>query len=143
MKKILIAVIVLLTLLCSVACNNTSSIACPKCGYENTSGVKFCSDCGASMATANYDNDSSNDGGQNNNGNNNNTSCQHSYGEWSEKVAASCTSTGTKERTCSKCTNKETETIPVLGHSTTTGICERCDVRQGWTKNDVQSLVIV
>ena len=141
MKKILISILVLLTMFCFVACNEANTITCPECGYENSSGVKFCSDCGVSMATANDDNDSSNSGGQNNNGNNNNTSCQHSYGEWSEKIAASCTSTGTKERTCSKCTNKETETIPFLGHTTTTGVCDRCHIRQGWSENEVQSLI--
>ena len=136
MKKFLISTLVLLTMFCFVACNDTNTITCPKCGYENSSGVKSCSDCGASMVTVN-------DNGSSNGGNNNNTFCQHSYGEWSEKAAASCISTGTKERTCSKCTDKETETIPALGHTTTTGICERCDVRQGWTKNEVQSLVKV
>ena len=135
MKKILMAILVVLTLFCFVACNDTNSITCPECGYENEGGVKFCSDCGASMASSNDDNQN------NNNGNNNNTSCQHSFGEWSEKVAAGCTNTGTMERACSKCSHKETETIAALGHTTTTGVCERCNVRQGWSENEVQSLI--
>jgi predicted amidophosphoribosyltransferase len=47
MKKFLIAILALLTIFCLVACNNnTSLIACPKCGYENSNGAKFCSGCG-------------------------------------------------------------------------------------------------
>ena len=144
MKKTLIAVIVLLTLLCLVACNNTSSIACPKCGYENTSGVKFCSDCGASMTSSNDSNQNSDSNNNDENDNNNNiTSCQHSFGDWIEKKAASCTNVGTKERTCSKCSQKETETISALGHTATTGVCNRCNERMGWSKEEVQKIVQV
>ena len=137
MKKILLAILVVFTLFCFVACNDTNSITCPKCGYKNEGGVKFCSDCGASMASSNDDNQN------NNNGNNSNTSCEHSFSEWSVKVAAGCTNTGTMERACSKCSHKETETIKALGHTTTTGVCDRCNIRQGWSKNEVQSLVKV
>ena len=146
MKKILIAILVLLTLTCFVACNDTSSVTCPECGYENTSGVKFCSDCGASIISSNdnsQNNGSNNNNTNNGNGNNGSTSCQHSFGEWSEKVSASCTTTGTKERTCTKCSHKETETIAVLGHTTTTGICGRCNQRMGWTEEELQSIVQV
>ena len=146
MKKILIAILVLLTLTCFVACNDTSSVTCPECGYENTSGVKFCSDCGASIISSNdnsQNNGSNNNNTNNGNGNNGSTSCQHSFGEWSEKVAASCTTTGTKERTCTKCSHKETEIIAVLGHTTTTGICGRCNQRMGWTEEELQSIVQV
>ena len=135
MKKILISVLVLLTLLCLVACNDTSSTACPECGYKNSSGVKFCSDCGASMSSPNNN--------QNNGGNNGDTSCQHSFGEWQEKASADCTNTGTKERTCSKCSHEETQSITALGHTTTTGICSRCNKRMGWTKEEAQSLIKV
>ena len=146
MKKILIAILVLLTLTCFVACNDTSSVTCPECGYENTSGVKFCSDCGASIISSNdnsQNNGSNNNNTNNGNGNNSSTSCQHSFGEWSEKVAASCTTAGTKERTCTKCSQKETETIAILGHTTTTGICGRCNQRMGWTEEELQSIVQV
>lgn len=84
-----------------------------------------------------------NDDNQNSNNGNGDPSCQHSFGEWNEKVSASCTESGTKERTCSKCSLKETEAIVALGHTTTTGICERCDVRQGWTVDEVQSIIKV
>ena len=131
MKKFFIAVLVLFTLFCFVACNDSSSITCPDCGFKNPSSVKFCSDCGASMASSNDDN-------QNNNGN---TSCQHSFGNWQEKVSASCTSSGTKERICSKCSHKETETITALGHTTTTGVCSRCNQRMGWTEEELQNIV--
>ena len=139
MKKILIAIIVLSALLCFVSCNEATSISCSKCGYENESGAKFCSDCGASMLSPNEDNQNNDD--NDNNENNSSTSCQHSFGEWSEKSAASCTNTGTKERTCSKCSHKETQIISALGHTTTTGICSRCNKRVGWTKEEVQNII--
>ena len=139
MKKFLFAILVFSALLCFVACNDVSSIPCPECGYENESGVKFCSDCGASMVFSNDNNQNSD--GKYNNENNSNTSCQHSFGGWSERVAASCTNTGTKERTCSKCSHKETQNISALGHITTTGICSRCNKRMGWTKEEVQSIL--
>ncbi len=41
----------------------------------------------------------------------------HSYGEWQEKVAAACETTGSRERTCSACGDIATEEIPALGHS--------------------------
>lgn len=125
MKKILIAILVLCALFCFVACGNDSnSIACPKCGYENASSVKFCSDCGASMATSNSNN-------QSNNGNNGSTSCQHSFSEWQTTVFASCTSGGTDERICTKCSYKETKPTSSLGHTTSTGICSRCNENFG------------
>ena len=40
----------------------------------------------------------------------------HSYGAWTIVTAATCTSNGSKERECSVCHQKETETITALGH---------------------------
>ena len=120
MRKILIAILVLLTLLCFVACNDTSLVTCSECGYKNASGVKFCSDCGASIVTSNSDN---------NNGNS--TSCQHSFGGWQTKVSANCTTDGTDERICTKCSYKETKSTSSLGHTTSTGICSRCNENFG------------
>ena len=68
----------------------------------------------------------------------------HTWGEWTI-TPATCTSNGSKERECSVCHQKETETITALGHDfhgaenvtkaatcTTEGIklvkCTRCDV---------------
>ena len=68
----------------------------------------------------------------------------HTWGEWTI-TPATCTSNGSKERECSVCHQKETETITALGHNfhgtenvtkaatcTTEGIklvkCTRCDV---------------
>ncbi len=93
------------------------------------------------MLATNDDNESSNGGNQDNNESNNNTPCEHSYGAWSEKTTASCTASGTKERVCSKCSKKETEIIAVLGHTTTTGVCTRCNERIGWTAEELQSIV--
>ena len=41
--------------------------------------------------------------------------CDHSYGDWNTVNAASCFSTGTAKRTCSKCGNEETKTLPAIG----------------------------
>ena len=41
----------------------------------------------------------------------------HSYGGWTVTKPATCTVAGSKERTCSRCGNKETQTIPATGHS--------------------------
>ena len=41
----------------------------------------------------------------------------HSYGEWTITKEATATSEGTRTRTCTKCGNKETETIPKKGSS--------------------------
>ena len=73
MKKILIAILALSTFFCFVACgNNSNSITCPECGYENASGVKFCSDCGAAMTTSNDDNQNNNNENIDNNQNDQN-----------------------------------------------------------------------
>lgn len=43
----------------------------------------------------------------------------HSYGEWTVKTPATCTTEGLKERDCQRegCNHKETQIIPTLGHS--------------------------
>lgn len=61
MKRILIIVLTLLALFCFGACDGTSSITCPECGHENSSSVKFCSNCGASMSPSNSGNQNSGD----------------------------------------------------------------------------------
>lgn len=43
--------------------------------------------------------------------------CSHQYGEWITEATANCETDGSRYRTCSKCGEKETETIPALGHS--------------------------
>ena len=49
----------------------------------------------------------------------------HSYGEWTIVNAPTCTESGTQIRACS-CGKIEAQTIPESGHTTTTGVCERC-----------------
>ena len=41
----------------------------------------------------------------------------HDYGEWETVTEATCTTSGSKERTCVACNDKETETISSFGHS--------------------------
>ena len=45
------------------------------------------------------------------------TSCPHSYGLWSEKVAATCDTQGVEHRICGICGNEETRATSVLGHN--------------------------
>lgn len=57
-------------------------------------------------------------------------SCSHSYGSWTTTTAATCTSAGSKKRTCSICGYVETQTIAATGHSwsSSTGKCSNCGV---------------
>ena len=41
----------------------------------------------------------------------------HSYGEWSVTKEATCTETGLKEKSCTKCEHSETEDIPMSEHT--------------------------
>ena len=60
--------------------------------------------------------------------NNNGEKCSHSW------ETATCTS----PKNCSLCGETEGS---ALGHTTTTGVCDRCNIRQGWSENEVQSLI--
>lgn len=44
-------------------------------------------------------------------------SCSHTYSSWTTTKAATCTASGSKTRTCTKCSAKETGTISAIGHS--------------------------
>ena len=50
--------------------------------------------------------------------------CDHSFGEWETKTAATCEEAGVQERVCKKCDKVESEAIKALGH------------KYGDTKND-------
>lgn len=52
------------------------------------------------------------------------TGHKHSYGEWKTVKEATCTATGTKQRTCSSCGNVETQVINALGHNFSKATCE-------------------
>ena len=45
------------------------------------------------------------------------TVCTHSFGEWVTVSTATCEKEGTKERSCSKCNTKQTDTINKLEHT--------------------------
>ena len=70
--------------------------------------------------------------------------CEHAWGEWTE-TPATCTEDGSKERTCGKCGEVETEVIPALGHDFDTWAfddaghwheCSRCDVTADHAEHD-------
>ena len=41
----------------------------------------------------------------------------HSYSDWTITKEATCTETGSKEKTCANCGDKITEEIPAIGHA--------------------------
>ena len=69
--------------------------------------------------------------------------CEHTYGEWTLRQKPTCMLSGSQERVCTKCGEKESQTIEALGHSSVvveevpstcyaTGLssyekCERCN----------------
>lgn len=69
--------------------------------------------------------------------------CNHTWGEWTEAVAPTCDTAGTKTRICTKCSEKQEESVPALSHqfsayasnndancqnnATETAACSRCD----------------
>ena len=71
----------------------------------------------------------------------------HSYGEWTETIAPTCTTNGEKRRDCNNCNHYETSTIGALGHNlvdvagvaadclnpgyTSYRDCSRCDYIEG------------
>ena len=63
--------------------------------------------------------------------------CAHIWGEEKITKAATCTETGTKTRTCTKCGKVETVTIQALGHNLVNGVCTRCGVNFVMTASDV------
>lgn len=73
-------------------------------------------------------------------------SCSHTYSSWTTTKAATCTASGSKTRTCTKCSAVETGTISATGHSysswttttaatcTTAGVstrtCSKCSAKE-------------
>ena len=67
----------------------------------------------------------------------------HDYGEWNTVKEATCTTAGEKQRECSVCHQKETETIPALKHDyrddweeTTPATCTKEGVKPRHCHND-------
>ena len=69
----------------------------------------------------------------------------HTWGEWTIVTEATCTSNGSKERECSVCHKKETETIPATGHHWVdkgdgTHTCPDCGATKGQPVNTNSAL---
>ena len=69
----------------------------------------------------------------------------HTWGEWTIVTEATCTSNGSKERECSVCHKKETETIPATGHHWVdkgdgTHTCPDCGATEGQPVNTNSAL---
>lgn len=52
--------------------------------------------------------------------------CSHTYSEWSIIKSPDCDDSGTKSKTCSKCGDVVTVTIPALGHNYVNDKCTEC-----------------
>ena len=50
----------------------------------------------------------------------------HSYGNWTQTKAPTCTAKGTEARTCTRCNAAQTRDVAALGHSYKNGKCTRC-----------------
>ena len=57
----------------------------------------------------------------------------HSFGAWTITKSPTCVSTGLKERTCTVCKTKETQTIAATGHSYNTEIVPPNCTEKGYT----------
>ena len=58
---------------------------------------------------------------------------EHTYGEWVIEQEATCTSDGTRVRTCLACKDEQTETIPALGHDKISHAAQAATCTQaGW-----------
>ncbi len=60
-------------------------------------------------------------------------SLDHSFGEWTEIVAQTCTGKGTEERVCTRCGEKETREIDPLGHNYVETVTAPTCTDQGFT----------
>ena len=50
----------------------------------------------------------------------------HSYGNWTQTKAPTCTAKGTETGSCTRCNASETRDVNALGHSYKNGTCTRC-----------------
>ena len=58
---------------------------------------------------------------------------EHSYGDWTETQAPTCTVEGINSKTCGKCGDVQTETIPVIAHSYNTVVTPPTCTAEGYT----------
>ena len=84
---------------CCIRCNDRYTEIIPATGHSYVSGK--CSVCGTV-----------------------DPNCSHSY--TSKVTAATCTASGVKTYTCTKCDDSYSETIPATGHSYVGGSCANC-----------------
>ncbi len=57
----------------------------------------------------------------------------HSYGDWTQTAAPSCTKPGEKKRTCANCTHYEVAQIAAIGHDCTVTVVAPTCTAQGYT----------
>ena len=111
------------------SCSQESTITCGACGATISSDMKFCSECGANLATdttlapeVTQTPDSTSESEKNQSSET--TSAPetteaphvHVWSEWTTTIEATCIAEGKQERSCS-CGEKETQSISTLGHT--------------------------
>ena len=110
---------VLIFVLCFSSCNT---------GTSSTSSNENSDSASNTEANANTPGNTTQSSG---NTENTNQSCSHSYGDWMITKAPTCLESGSKVRICSKCSYAQTAEAAALGHTTQTGVCERCNENIG------------
>ena len=85
---------------------NAKDATCTEDGYT---GDTVCKDCGEKIAEGEVI-----------------TATGHTFGQWTETKAPTCTEKGTETHTCA-CGESESRDIDALGHDYVDGACSRCD----------------
>lgn len=88
------------------ACEHTNTeirnAAAATCTTEGYTGDTYCNDCGEKISSGTVIG-----------------ATGHSWGDWSVTTSATCTTAGSKTRTCGTCGEMQTETIAATGHQHT------------------------
>ncbi|MBE6664624.1 MAG: hypothetical protein E7603_00200 [Ruminococcaceae bacterium] len=113
----LILAAIMIFALCFTSCNNTGTVeSTPSNGNTGTSAKPENSSSSQTSGSSESSKQPENT----------TAGCSHNYGDWMTTKAPTCMESGSKVRICSKCSHAQTGEAAALGHTTETGICERC-----------------
>ena len=105
----------------TVTCNhsagtNTVAAVAPTCTTSGLTEGKTCKACGATVTAQTTV-----------------AATGHSYGNWTQTKAPTCTATGTERRDCNNCDHYETRTVAATGHSYTAKVTAPTCTADGYT----------